>query len=37
VLGPDLHRLYSLVKRQELDDFNTLVTAQECALYLPAL
>jgi glutamine synthetase len=37
ILGPDLHRLYSLVKRQELDDFNALVTAQECALYLPVL
>jgi glutamine synthetase len=37
LLGADLHRLYSLVKRQELDDFNALVTAQECALYLPSL
>jgi glutamine synthetase len=37
LLGPDLHRLYSLVKRQELDDFNAHVTPQECELYLPTL
>jgi glutamine synthetase len=37
LLGADLHRLYSLVKRQELDDFNAQVTTQEFALYLPAL
>lgn len=37
LLGADLHRLYSLVKRQELDDFNARITAHECALYLPAL
>jgi glutamine synthetase len=37
LLGPDLHRLYCLVKRQEMDDFNAAVTAQECALYLPLL
>jgi glutamine synthetase len=37
LLGPDLHRLYSMVKRHELDEFNGFVTAQEMALYLPAL
>jgi glutamine synthetase len=37
LLGEKLHRLYGMVKRHELDDFNSLVTAQECALYLPAL
>lgn len=37
LLGSDLHRLYCLVKRQEMDDFNAQVTAQECDLYLPAL
>ena len=37
LLGPDLHRLYSLVKRQEMDDFNAQVTAHECELYLPTL
>jgi glutamine synthetase len=37
LLGPDLHRLYSMVKRQELDDFNAQITPQECELYLPAL
>jgi glutamine synthetase len=37
LLGPELHRLYAMVKRQELDEFSTHVTPQECALYLPAL
>jgi glutamine synthetase len=37
LLGAQLHRLYALVKRHELDEFNTHVTAQECATYLPAL
>ena len=37
VLGSELHRLFALVKRHELDEFNALVTPQECALYLPAL
>ena len=37
LLGEPLHRLYSRVKRRELDDFSAIVTPQECALYLPAL
>jgi glutamine synthetase len=37
LLGPTLHRLFAMVKRHELDDFSAQVTAQECALYLPAL
>ncbi|MEO8315193.1 MAG: glutamine synthetase family protein [Pseudomonadota bacterium] len=37
LLGPQLHRLYAMVKRHELDEFNSHVTAQECAAYLPAL
>jgi glutamine synthetase len=37
LLGAALHRVYAMVKRHELDEFNTHVTAQECALYLPAL
>jgi glutamine synthetase len=37
LLGPELHRIYSLVKRRELDDFNAQVTAHEFAVYLPAL
>jgi glutamine synthetase len=37
LLGPTLHRLFSLVKRHELDEFNSHVTPQECATYLPAL
>ena len=37
LLGSTLHRLFTMVKRHELDDFNTHVTAQECAMYLPAL
>lgn len=37
LLGTELHRLYGMVKRQEMEDFNAQVTAQEFALYLPAL
>jgi glutamine synthetase len=37
LLGAGLHRVYSMVKRRELDDFNAQVTAQEFAVYLPAL
>jgi glutamine synthetase len=37
LLGPELHRLYATVKRHELDEFNSHVTPQECAVYLPAL
>ena len=37
LLGSTLHRLFTMVKRHELDEFNTHVTAQECAMYLPAL
>jgi glutamine synthetase len=37
LLGENLHRLYTRVKRHELNDFNAIVTPQECALYLPAL
>jgi glutamine synthetase len=37
LLGAELHRLHATVKRQELEDFNRHVTAQEFALYLPAL
>jgi len=37
VLGISLHRLYSMVKRHELDEFSAMVTPQECAIYLPAL
>jgi len=37
LLGPELHRLYRMVKRHELDEFNTHVTPQECAVYLPGL
>jgi glutamine synthetase len=37
LLGPDLYRLYAMVKRHELDEFNAHVTPQECAVYLPAL
>jgi glutamine synthetase len=37
LMGAPLHRLFALVKRHELDEFNTHVTAQECAIYLPAL
>jgi glutamine synthetase len=37
LLGAKFHRLYSMVKRHELDDFNRMPTPQEFALYLPAL
>jgi glutamine synthetase len=37
LLGPELHRLFSTVKRHELDEFNRLPTPHEFALYLPAL
>ena len=37
LLGPELHRLFATVKRHELDEFNAQPTAQEFALYLPAL
>jgi glutamine synthetase len=37
LFGPEFHRLFSLVKRHELDEFNRLPTPQEFALYLPAL
>jgi len=37
LMGERLHRLYSMVKRRELDDFNAVVTTQEFELYLPAL
>jgi glutamine synthetase len=37
LLGVDLQRLFAVVKRHELDHFSAQVTAQECALYLPAL
>jgi glutamine synthetase len=37
LLGDKMHRLYATVKRKELDDFNAVVTRQECDLYLPAL
>jgi glutamine synthetase len=37
LLGPELHRLYAMVKRHELDEFNSHITSHECALYLPAL
>ncbi len=37
LLGAELHRLYATVKRHELDEFNSHVTPQECAIYLPAL
>lgn len=37
LLGAELHQLYSMVKRHELDEFNAQVTPQECALYLHAL
>jgi glutamine synthetase len=37
LLGADLHRLYATVKRAEMEDFHRHVTAQEFALYLPAL
>lgn len=37
LMGAPLHRLYTQVKQHELDDFNAIVTPQECAVYLPAL
>lgn len=37
LLGAPLHRLYAMVKRRELDDFNAQVTPLEFATYLPAL
>jgi glutamine synthetase len=37
LLGPQLHRVYTMVKRHELDAFNAHITPQECALYLPSL
>jgi glutamine synthetase len=37
LLGAELHRLFATVKRHELDEFNAQPTAQEFALYLPAL
>jgi glutamine synthetase len=37
LLGPDLHRLFAMVKRHELDEFSRIPTPQEFALYLPAL
>jgi glutamine synthetase len=37
LLGPQLHKVFSVVKRYELDEFNRQPTPQEFALYLPAL
>jgi glutamine synthetase len=37
LLGPELHRLFAMVKRHELDEFSAHVTPQECAIYLPQL
>ena len=37
LLGERLQRLYAMVKRHELDEFNAHVTPQECAIYLPSL
>jgi glutamine synthetase len=37
LLGPELHRLYAMVKRHELDEFNQCVTPGEIATLLPAL
>ena len=37
LLGSELHRLFAMVKRHELDEFNRQPTPQEFALYLPAL
>ncbi len=37
LLGAEFHRLFAMVKRHELDEFNRLPTPQEFALYLPAL
>ncbi len=37
LLGEDLHRLYALVKRRELQDFSRIVTPGEIACLLPAI
>jgi glutamine synthetase len=37
LLGPELQQLFAMVKRHELDEFNGQPTAQEFAMYLPAL
>jgi glutamine synthetase len=37
LLGTRLHRLYGMVKRHELDEFNRQPTPHEFSLYLPAL
>jgi glutamine synthetase len=37
LLGPELHRLYGMVKRHELDEFSQQVTPGEIATLLPAL
>lgn len=37
LLGPELHRLFALVKRHELDEFAQQVTPGEIATLLPAL
>jgi glutamine synthetase len=37
LLEPDLHRLFALVKRYELDEFNRQVTPGEIASLLPAI
>ena len=37
LLGEPLQHLFASVKRGELDEFNSHVTPQECAVYLPAL
>ena len=37
LMGPDLHRLYALVKRRELEDFSRIVTPAEIACLLPAV
>ena len=37
LLGAELHRLFALVKRHELDEFNRQVTPGEIACLLPAI
>jgi glutamine synthetase len=37
LLAPELHRLFALVKRHELDEFNRQVTPGEIASLLPAI
>jgi glutamine synthetase len=37
LLGERLQHLFASVKRGELDEFNSHVTPQECAVYLPAI